>query len=190
MAHPDYIAWLDTETTGLDEATGHLLEVAILITDNDLNEVAEPFNMIVQPAEGWKEDLNEFTTKMHTDNGLITDIDAGTGEPLAVVEAAAVEYIERLCGTQDKPMMGGNSITFDRTWLKTHMPKLLAAFHYRSIDATTLDQFTTRCTTVNGADPEQYLESDHRAVADLRRSVHIAKLVRDNIDRAFAPYAG
>ena len=128
MSHPTLLAWLDIETTGLDERTGHLLEVAIVITDNDFNEVAEPFSMLVQPTDpAWKDDLNDFVTAMHTDNGLIRDLDAGMGTPLPEVEFAAVHYLQTHCGTEAKPMMGGNSITFDRNWLKHHMPMLLAA---------------------------------------------------------------
>lgn len=191
MSHPTLLAWLDIETTGLDERTGHLLEVAIVITDNDFNEVAEPFSMLVQPTDpAWKDDLNDFVTAMHTDNGLIRDLDAGMGTPLPEVEFAAVQYLQTHCGTEAKPMMGGNSITFDRNWLKHHMPMLLAAFHYRSVDVTSVDQFITRSTQLDNVDPDDIAVSDHRAVSDLRRSIGIAKNIRDSIDRAFVPQAG
>ncbi|NWN87065.1 MAG: oligoribonuclease [Micrococcaceae bacterium] len=191
MSHPNRIAWLDTETTGLDELTGSLLEVAIVITDSDLNEVAEPFSMVVQPEDSaWKDDMGDFVVNMHTKNGLISAIESSQGSPLFEVERQAVQYLQTHCGTEDKPLLAGNSITFDRNWLKHHAPMLFAAFHYRSIDVTSIDQFITRCTQLDSINPDDTMPSDHRAVSDLRRSIAVAKHVRDSINRAFVPQAG
>lgn len=190
-AHPDRIAWLDTETTGLDETNGHLLEIAIIITDNELNEIAEPFSQIVRPATvQWKSVMNDFVTDMHTVNGLIAAIDDGEGAPRLQVELDAVNYIHCHCGTEFKPMLAGNSITFDRVWTAHHTPALLAALHYRSIDVTSLDQFVTRSTSLESLNPDDTMPSDHRAVSDLRRSIAVAKHIRQGINRALASQAG
>src|SRR5699024_9051644 len=127
----------------------------------DLNEVAEPFSMVIQPVDpAWKDDMNDFVTTMHTDNGLIAEIDAGAGAPIVGVEAAAVRYLQAFCGTESKPLLAGNSITFDRNWLALHMPKLFAAFHYRSIDVTSIDQFATRATQLPNIHTDDTMPSD------------------------------
>lgn len=178
-ANPHRIAWIDLETTGLDETTGHILEIGIVITDNDLNEVEVPFSMIVAPGDpNWKDSLNEFVLNMHTANGLIDAIDRGEGLPLTNVEDLAAAYLQRTCTDEGKPMLGGNSITFDRNWLEFHTPELFNLLHYRSIDVTSLDQFATRTLGMDYQYPEEHKVSDHRSLGDLRRSIAVAKAIR------------
>lgn len=178
-ANPNRIAWIDLETTGLDETTGHILEIGIVITDNDLNEVEEPFSMVVQPGDtSWKDNLDEFVLNMHTDNGLINAIDRGEGLPLTNVEDLAAQYLQRTCTDNGKPMLGGNSITFDRNWMEYHTPGLFNLLHYRSIDVTSLDQFATRTLGLDYQYPAEHQVSDHRSLGDLRRSIAIAKAIR------------
>lgn len=178
MTQIKYIG-LDLETTGLDPDVGGILEIAMTALDADLNEI----DHFTSPVYSTYADYHRYTfmdevvVDMHQESGLWEDIDAhleardGVDILPEVVEKRALKWLNTLdMPAGHKPMMVGNSITFDRTFLAEEMPKLLNRFSHRSLDATSVIE----AAALTGADPAAIRERagagivKHRALDDLR----------------------
>lgn len=176
-ANPDLIAWIDTETTGLDPDHDLLLEIAVVITRNDLSEVGH-FDTVIAPAEDVDAVvslMDKFVRDMHTGNGLIEDLDGPGAHFPWVADALAAGAIDRL--TQGHPgpfLLGGNSITHDRGFLRVHAPQTFSRLHYRSIDVSGIEQELARDGYADriAAWREYFTPSNaHRALGDIRDSI-------------------
>lgn len=176
----ELLAWIDTETTGLDPHTGSLLEIAIIITDSQLNIVGTPYQQVIEPAPGWEHDLDLVTTAMHSDNGLLEEIHHGAGLPLDAVDEECETYLSRFAAPGTL-LLAGNSITFDREWLKLHLPRTYATLHYRSVDMTSVWQFLGRHAPSLDVDPNQKRATvtNHRALDDLLDSIEEARAFQE-----------
>lgn len=177
------IVWADTETTGLDPEHGNLLEVALVVTDDDLEEVAAR-SVVVQPIaplglDSWREHLDPFILDMHSKSGLLDEIFAGAG--LLRHEAAGDLIgwaLSRSAGFDlKKTPLAGSTVSFDRAWLKKHMPALESLFSHRSIDASSITELAARWAPAiydnrPKADPEKIA---HRALPDVRESISILR---------------
>ena len=177
------IAWLDTETTGLDPSVDFLLEVGIILTDDELHilaqfETAVSYIPMLDTAINQQLDADDgFTRKMHTTNGLIADMAWAPRVHLA--EDMAVSFVRAHC-IGGKPVMGGNSITHDRIFLRKFMPTLLEEFHYRSIDVSGIREAASRWSP--GLEfPVRPKNSAHRVIDDLHDSIDLARFERENI---------
>jgi len=158
--------WLDTETTGLDSRTGALLEVGVIVTDDDLTEIARR-SWLVDCVEDPRILADDFVRKMHTENGLwdewLAAPDKITGS--AVVTEFLARYVER-----GSAPLCGNTISFDRDWIKRHLVGLNEFFHYRSIDVSTLKEVMRRVRPdVFESRPEG--GKSHRVLGDLDDSI-------------------
>lgn len=181
-ANPDVIVWIDTETTGLDAETNHLLEVAIVVTRNDLREVGHR-TVLVEPSCGVDAAvaaMNDFVRDMHTGNALIGDLRAGHGLPTRDAETDLREWLHATAG-EGPFLIAGNSLTLDRNFLDRYMPVLFSMLHYRSIDVSSLaedmrrDGYAERITRMrNTATPTD----PHRALGDLRDSIRQLEALR------------
>ncbi len=163
------LAWIDLEMTGLDADRDVILEIAVLVTDDDLAIVAEGPDLVVHaPAEAL-EAMDPVVVKMHADSGLTKAV----GETALSVEQAGVAVLEFL--RQHIPNAGtvplcGNSIATDRRFLVKYLPEVDAWFHYRSIDVSTVKELCRRWYTpaYKGAPAKA---GGHRALDDIRESV-------------------
>lgn len=182
--HPDLIAWIDTETTGLDPRHDMLLEIAVIITDNDLNEVGRPAHVLVRPERGIEaavELMNDYVLNMHTENGLIAALRAGAGMPLSGADQHIARAIDAAADGQPL-LLGGNSITHDRGFLSAHAPETFKRLHYRSIDVTSIEQDMIRDGYAEqiAARRETFTPTDgHRALGDIRDSIAQLRFLRD-----------
>ena len=176
-ANPDLIAWIDTETTGLDPDHDLLLEIAVVVTRNDLSEVGS-FDIVIAPDEGVDDAISrmdEFVREMHTSNRLLEDLHGPEAHSPRVADALAAGAIDRL--TQGHPgpfLLGGNSITHDRGFLRIHAPQTFARLHYRSIDVSGIEQEMTRdgYSEQIAAWRASFVPSNaHRALGDIRDSI-------------------
>ncbi|WP_263310027.1 oligoribonuclease [Brachybacterium atlanticum] len=190
-ANPDLIVWIDTETTGLDPATDDLLEIAVVVTCNDLTELGA-FNIVTTPADGAHaaiERMDAFVHEMHTANGLIDAIEGSEAHAPRTADALAAGAIDRFTAGHTGPfLLGGNSITHDRGFLARHAPQTFSRLHYRSIDVSGIEQEMLR----DGYDQQitawrdRFVPSDaHRALADIRDSIRQLDALR-SIRRARA----
>lgn len=189
--HPDVIAWIDVETTGLDPAREHLLEISLILTDNELNPVADPVSVLIDPSvEDAHPDykvgsdiartVSDFIRDMHTSNGLFADLDAGLGVAPDEADGLIADAIDAAAGEGGKPLLAGNSITLDRNFLEAQAPRTYAALHYRSIDVTSIendldrDGFAEPIAAWHAARPKK----SHRGADDIRDSIDQLRALR------------
>jgi len=176
-ANPDLIAWIDTETTGLDPDRDLLLEIAVVVTRNDLSEVGS-FDIVISPDGGVDAAtarMDPFVRDMHTASGLIEAMAGPDAHSPQVADSLTAGAIDRI--TQGHPgplLLGGNSITLDRGFLQAQAPQVFSRLHYRSIDVSGIEQemirdsYATQVATWR----EGFTASDaHRALGDIRDSI-------------------
>ena len=164
----DRLVWIDCEMTGLDLSVDELVEVAVVITDYDLTPLDPGFAIVIKPSAAALASMGDFVTNMHTESGLITELD--TGVSLEVAEAAVLEYITRFVPTPQTAPLAGNTIGTDRAFINKYMPNVDAHLHYRSVDVSSIKELSRRWF------PRAYFNSPtkhggHRALADILESI-------------------
>ncbi|MEI2652190.1 MAG: oligoribonuclease [Microthrixaceae bacterium] len=163
------LVWMDLEMTGLDSRTDVIVEIATLVTDDELNIVAEGPDLVVhQPPEALA-NMDKVVVDMHTSSGLLDQIAAST---ITLEEAGAqtLAFIKQHVGTAGTVPLCGNSIGMDRRFLAAYLPEIEEWLHYRSIDVSTLKELGRRWyPEALAAAPRK--ATSHRAMDDIRESV-------------------
>ncbi|MGQ0615703.1 MAG: oligoribonuclease [Acidimicrobiia bacterium] len=179
------LVWMDLEMTGLDPARHVIVEIATLITDDDLDVVAEGPDLVVhQPPEALAE-MEEVVRTMHTRSGLLPAIESST-TTLDEAGARTLAFIvEHVPAPRTVPLCG-NSIGTDRRFLALHLPGIEQHLHYRSVDVSTVKELARRWHPEVLADAPQK-SSAHRALDDIRESVAELAYYRDHF---FLPRPG
>lgn len=184
MAGPDALVWVDCEMTGLDLTRDALIEVAALVTDNELNVLGEGVNIVVRPPPGALDQMAEVVVAMHTTSGLLGRLDAGT--TLADAEAQVLDYVRQFVPEPRKAPLAGNSVGTDRTFLDRDMPELVGHLHYRIVDVSSVKELARRWfPKVYYASPEK--TGNHRALGDIRDSIDELRYYRSTV---FVPLPG
>ncbi len=184
MPSADNLIWIDLEMTGLKPDTDSIIEIATLVTDKELNLLAEgPVMAIHQPDEALAR-MDDWNQRQHGSSGLIARVRASRiGVPEA--EARTLEFLAPLAAPGASPMCG-NSICQDRRFLARYMPQLEKFFHYRNLDVSTLKELARRWAPDVAAGLAK--QSAHLALADIRESIEELRYYRS---RLFAPaYSG
>jgi oligoribonuclease len=176
------ILWLDMEMTGLDPERDRIIELAIVVTDNELEIVAESEALVVHQPDSVLDAMDAWNKSTHGRSGLIDKVRASTlDEPTA--EAAMLAFAARWVPARASPM-AGNSICQDRRFLARYMPALEAHFHYRNLDVSTLKELCKRWQ------PEVargfVKRGAHTALADIHESIQEMRYYRE---RFIAPPA-
>ncbi len=139
---PLNLIWIDLEMTGLDTENDVIIEIATLVTDKDLNTLAEgPVLAIHQPEEVMAA-MDEWNTRQHGKSGL-TERVLSSATTMAEAEQQTLEFLARYLDAGTSPMCG-NSICQDRRFMARQMPKLEAFFHYRNLDVSTVKEIARR----------------------------------------------
>ncbi len=162
------LVWIDCEMTGLDPRTDELVEIAVLVTDSDLNVVGPGLDLVIRPGEDSVANMDEFVRNMHTESGLIEEFSAG----LSVEEAQrqVLDYIRQYVPDPKTAPLAGNSVGQDRIFLQAYMPEVVDHLHYRVIDVSTIKELARRWyPRVYGCAPEK--NGGHRALADITESI-------------------
>ncbi|GHC19628.1 oligoribonuclease [Aidingimonas halophila] len=163
----DLLVWIDLEMTGLDPNRERIIEVATLITDNHLNIVAEgPVIAVHQPDE-LLEAMDAWNRKTHGESGLIARVQQSTTDA-AEAERLTLDFLKRHVKPGTSPVCG-NSVHQDRRFLEREMPELLAFFHYRNLDVSTIKELAKRWNP--GAMSGFQKQNAHQALDDIRESV-------------------
>ena len=154
--------------TGLDLDVDELVEVAVVITDYDLNPVDPGFDVVIKPDQTAWDHMNDFVRDMHTSSGLIEEIPHG--KSLAEAEYEVLEYILRFVPTAQNAPLAGNTIGTDRMFLAKFMPRVDSHLHYRSVDVSSIKELTRHWF------PRIYFNAPaknggHRALADILESI-------------------
>ncbi|MGR5069830.1 MULTISPECIES: oligoribonuclease [Vibrio] len=171
------LIWVDLEMTGLDPETHKIIEIASIVTDSELNILAEGPVLAIHQPEDELAKMDEWCTNTHTASGLVERVrNSEISEHDAV--AQTIEFLERWVPKGVSPICG-NSIGQDRRFLYKHMPELEEYFHYRYLDVSTLKELTRRWQpeVLNGFSKQ----GTHLALDDIRESIAELKYYRETI---------
>lgn len=171
------LAWMDLEMTGLDPASDVIVEIATLITDDNLDLVAEGPDLVVSASPESLASMQDVVVEMHTKSGLLNEIKAST----LSLEAAGEMTLAFLKEHIDKPRtvpLCGNSIGVDRRFLAAQLPEVENFLHYRSIDVSTVKELARRWNAVAFRQAPKKAKG-HRALDDIRESLDELRHYRD-----------
>ncbi|MDR1935131.1 MAG: oligoribonuclease [Candidatus Accumulibacter sp.] len=180
MAQNDnHLVWLDMEMTGLDPERERIIELAMIVTDSNLETVAESPVWVVHQPDSLLDAMDAWNRNTHGKSGLTARVRASTLDE-ATVEAEALAFVREYAPRQASPMCG-NSIGQDRRFMVRYMPALEAWFHYRNLDVSTLKELCRRWKPEIAKGFEK--ASAHTALADVRESIEELKYYRENFIR-------
>jgi oligoribonuclease len=163
------LAWMDLEMTGLDPATDRIVEIATLITDDDLNVLAEGPDLVVAADDEILATMPDVVRTMHTNSGLLQAIREST-TTLAEAGQATLDFLRQHIPAPRSVPLCGNSIGTDRRFLAAYLPEVDGYLHYRSVDVSTIKELTRRWyPAVYAGAPKK--NGGHRAMGDVRESV-------------------
>ena len=163
-----HLIWIDCEMTGLDLNKDVLVEIAVLVTDSELNVIGEGVDLVIKAAQSDLDGMNDFVREMHTSSGLITEILDGV--ELADAEAQILAYLESAGCVAGKSPLAGNSVSVDRNFIARDMKALNDFLHYRTIDVSSIKELARRWY------PKTYFAApaktgNHRALGDIQDSI-------------------
>lgn len=179
----DRLVWVDMEMSGLQPETDRILEIAMIVTDGDLNIVAEGPVLVVHQEDAVLDRMDAWNKGTHGKSGLIDKVKASTLTEVEV-EAECLAFLKQHVKSSISPMCG-NTIHQDRRFMNRYMPKLEAYFHYRNIDVSTIKELCKRWQPeiAKGFSKQQA----HTALADIIESVEELRYYREKL---FIPTVG
>jgi len=176
-ANSSHLIWIDLEMTGLNPDKDHIIEIATVVTDAQLNIVAEGPVMALSQPESLLNSMDSWNTKHHNASGLVARVKESTITE-AEAEARTLEFLRSHVPAGKSPMCG-NSVYQDRRFLFRYMPALEKYFHYRLLVVSTLKEIALRWA------PQVYSgvqkESKHLALADIKESIEELKYYREKL---------
>ncbi|MFD1211662.1 oligoribonuclease [Arthrobacter sp. GCM10027362] len=180
----EHIVWIDCEMTGLDIEADALIEVAVLVTDSELNVLGDGVDVVIKPSEEALTQMTDFVREMHITSGLLAELSGGLG--MQEAEDRVMEYITKWVPEPRKAQLAGNSVGTDRTFLVRDMPRVVDHLHYRVIDVSTIKELARRWFT------RAYFQSPaklggHRALGDIKDSINELRYYRQAV---FVPSPG
>lgn len=171
------LIWIDLEMTGLDPDTDLIIEIATIITDKNLNILAEGPVLAIHQSNAALEAMDDWNQKHHGQSGLIERVKESTIDDAEAAERQTIEFLQQWIPANKSPICG-NSICQDRRFLYRYMPKLEAYFHYRNLDVSTLKELAARWA------PEVKegfsKKSVHKALDDIIESIDEMKYYREH----------
>ena len=172
----DELVWIDCEMTGLDLEKDALIEVAVLVTDAELNVLGDGVDVLIKPSDDQLAGMSDFVREMHTSSGLLDDL--ARGLTMAEATQQALDYIRTHVPTARKAPLAGNTIGTDRAFLARDMPTLEAYVHYRNVDVSSLKELARRWfpRVLYQAPAKQ---GNHRALADIHESIEELRYYRE-----------
>jgi oligoribonuclease len=167
QAHEDNLIWIDLEMTGLDTDGDSILEIATIVTDRDLNVLAEGPVFAIGHDETRLQGMDTWNRNQHTRSGLWAQVLESKADH-AMAEEATLAFLRAWVPSGKSPMCG-NSICQDRRFLYRQMPRLERFFHYRNLDVSTLKELARRWSPAIGKGFNK--DSAHTALSDIRDSI-------------------
>ncbi|MGK2947449.1 MAG: oligoribonuclease [Acidimicrobiales bacterium] len=181
------LVWMDLEMTGLDPARHVIVEIATIVTDDELNVVAEGPDLVVhQPPEALT-GMEQVVVDMHTSSGLLTAIAASTIS-LEQAGAATLAFIKEHVPEARTVPLCGNSIGTDRRFLALHLPEIEEHLHYRSVDVSTIKELTRRWYP-GAIEAVPRKATAHRALDDIKESIEELRWYRQHVFKPSPPTA-
>ena len=181
----DELVWIDCEMTGLDLSSDKLIEIAVLVTDADLNILGDGVDVVIHADDAALSSMADVVVEMHTRSGLIEEVRASTVD-MAAAETIVLDYIREHVKQAKTAPLAGNSIATDRGFIARDMPALDSFLHYRMIDVSSIKELCRRWyPRIYYGQPAKGLA--HRALADIHESIRELQYYRRT---AFVPPPG
>jgi oligoribonuclease len=176
MRDASHLVWVDMEMTGLDPDRDRVIEIATIVTDSDLNTLAEGPVLAIHQDEAVLVAMDEWNTPHHTRSGLVDRVRASVVDESAAAEQT-IDFLGEWVPEGASPMCG-NSICQDRRFMARHMPALEGFFHYRNLDVSALKILVQRWRPDIAAGVTK--KGAHLALDDIRDSIAELRYYRDN----------
>jgi oligoribonuclease len=178
------LVWIDCEMTGLDYVSDALIEIAVLVTDFDLNVLGDGIDLVIKPPPEALAQMDDYVRTMHEKSGLLAELDAGI--TLDEAEQQVLAYLGKHCPEGSRPPLAGNTVGTDRAFISRDMPTLDAFLHYRIVDVSSIKELARRWF------PRAYFAApskagNHRALVDIQESIEELRYYRAAI---FVPAPG
>jgi oligoribonuclease len=170
------LIWIDLEMTGLDPEKMVIIEIASIVTDDNLNIVAEGPNLAIRHSEEVLMGMEEWSMTHHTASGLLDRARASAYDCLQA-EKETLKFVQQHCKKDDSPLCG-NSVWQDRRFLTKYMPGLEGFFHYRIVDVSSIKELVRRWYP---SMPPYEKNKSHMALEDIRESINELKYYREKI---------
>jgi len=180
----DRLVWIDCEMTGLSLEHDALVEVAVLVTDSELNVLGDGVQVVIKPPDAAVASMLDVVRNMHTASGLLTELAGGI--TLEEAEERVLAYITQWVPEPGKTPLAGNSVATDRGFLARDMKRVDEYLHYRIVDVSSIKELARRWY------PRAYFSAppkngNHRALADIRDSIAELRYYREAV---FVPQPG
>ncbi len=179
---PPPLIWIDMEMSGLDPETCHVLEIATIVTNGDLEIVAEGPDLVVHQPDEVLDAMDEWNTTHHGESGL-TQAVKDSKISVAEAEAQTIAFLRQHCPEGKSPLCG-NSIGQDRRFIVKYMPALSDFLHYRSVDVSTIKELARRWYPALEAPPKS---EAHRALDDIKESIEELRFYKNAVFKAPTP---
>jgi oligoribonuclease len=180
----DRLVWIDCEMTGLDLVRDALIEVAVLVTDGDLNVLGEGVDLVIRPPAEATEQMSDVVRRMHTTSGLIDQLVVGV--TLEYANARVLSYIREHVPEPGRAPLAGNTVHMDRLFLARDLPEVESWLHYRNVDVSSIKELVRRWyPRVYFASPQK--TGNHRALGDIQDSIGELRYYRRTV---FVPLPG
>ena len=185
MQPAEPLVWVDCEMTGLDPIQEVLVEIAVVVTDSELNLLDEGLDLLIATDPAKLDGMADVVREMHTQSGLLEAVKAATTS-LEEAEQQVLDYVQRFVPERRKAPLCGNSIATDRAFLVRYMPRLDDHLHYRMVDVSSIKELARRWY------PRVYFNAPaktggHRALADIIDSINELRYYRSTL---FVPPPG
>ena len=172
------LVWIDCEMTGLNPEVDCLVEIAVVITNSELEILDDGLDIVIKPSAEGLANMNDFVREMHTSSGLINEFDSGVA--LEDAQQIVLEYIKRFVPEARTAPLAGNTIGTDRMFINRYMPELDSHLHYRNIDVSSVKELSRRWY------PRVYFnmpkkDGGHRALADIKESIKELQYYRKTV---------
>ena len=176
MTNLNLLAWIDLEMTGLDPEKHHIIEIASLITDADLNIIEEGPEIAIAQTSEVLGLMNDWNVKQHTSTGLVEKIKS-SNISMEQAEKDTLDFFQKHIKQHKSPLCG-STVSHDRRFLIKYMPKLANHFHYRHLDVSSFKEAVKRWYP---EEKEFEKKGSHRAMDDIKESVNELKFYREKL---------
>ncbi|KAI0260184.1 ribonuclease H-like protein [Gloeopeniophorella convolvens] len=175
------LVWIDCEMTGLDYQNDRILEIAVLITNGNLDVMDDGLEFVIRTEKQVLDNMNEWCVKQHGASGL-TSACLESKHTTEAVQEEVLQYIKKWVPQERSAMLAGNSVHADRAFLAKDMPKIVEWLHYRIVDVSSIKELHRRWYPRRPLPDTVFRrETKHRALDDIRGSIEELKWYRENI---------